>query len=679
MAIKPGHVIAFFWLIVISLLYYAAFPIANIIAGLPVITRFNPQFKLLEHIFCLMLFIISANGWASTLWSNPQLSHLERFIFATAAGFGIMSLLTLFFNMLGVTNSLLYFFILISGFIRFIAAGKNVHGELSIRMKFLILFSAIPLLSTIIGALAPPTQFDSLVYHLALPADYLKAGKILAVPNNMFFSFPQGMEMLFEIAIKLGGPILANLLHWIFLPLGALAIYSFCSKFWSRKSCLFAPIIWLLTPAAMFVSTGTYVDLALSFYVFLSLYCFLLWKESGKNYFIYLCAIFSGFACGVKYTAFINVFIIALLFIFARITHKHEESVQGSSDNGHLNTDLSENIHLRQHRNYASKFKTCLKYVVVVLLIFSPWLLKNYLFLNNPIAPWGAELFTESKVTANQASGYFKHIAGHGVSIEGVKDLFLLPWELTFHGYKYGGGFDVMGPIFLLFIPILFLRMKIDKIEKIVIAYCVLYIAVWIISGKVMRFLMPIIPFLCILSGKGVAYLFEDNYKIFKYGVTVILALAITHNILLYHWVMASVDPYSSVLGGMPDNDYISNRVNYFKAADEILNRLGPSTKTVFLGETRSYYCSRNVIVSTDFDTNPLIEGANSSLSPDGLLGLLKRESITHIFINEYEFQRLSVRMRFTDVGFENWTELKDKYAKMTYKDKFCELYEITH
>ncbi len=686
MTIKPGQILAFFWLIIISLFYYASFPITNLMAGLPAINIINPQFKSLEHILCLVLFIIAANGWAGTLWSNSHLSHLERFLFSTAAGLGAMSLLTLFFNVIGVTNNLLYFFFLLSGFVLFVTAGKNIHGILSTRIKSLMLISLVPLISTIIGALAPPTQFDSLVYHLALPAEYLKAGKMFTVPHNIFFSFPQGMEMLYGMALRLDGPILANLLHWMFLPLGALAIYSFCSKFWGHKSAVTGSIIWLFTPAAMFVSTGTYVDLALAFYVFISVYCFMLWKDSGRTYFIYLCAIFSGLACGIKYTAFINVLILSALFVFSGRFHSHNPVSNPDPDSDEPEDIKFDRHHLHTRNSHAQRLRACLKYVMVVSIVFFPWLLKNFIYLNNPIAPWGAAIFTASKVSAGLAGAYFKHIAGHGLSIGGIRGLLLLPWYLTFYGYKYGGGFDIMGPVFLLFIPILFLRMKIDKIEKILVAYCLMYLAVWIVTGKVMRFLMPVLPFLCILSGKGAEYIYEDGNKllesgnkIFRYAVAVILAVAVTHNILFYHWVMASVDPYSYVIGGMEDSKYISNRVNYYKAADEMLGKLGPGTKTVFLGETRSFYFTNNVIAPTNFDTNPLIAGANTSQSPEKLLETLKHSGITHVFLNKFEFQRLSMRSRFTDKGFANWTAVKERYASMTYQDKFCELYELTH
>jgi hypothetical protein len=676
MTLLSRRLIALFWLAVIGLLYYAAFPPAGLLAGLPRISGLSLSFKPFEHLFCLFLFVAAANGWAGFLWSDGQLSHLERFLFAAASGFGLMSLLTLFFTAVGLTGSLLYFVMLLAGFVFFIAAGKNLHGMLSSQARTLALLSAIPLLSALIGALAPPTQFDSLVYHLALPADYLRAGKMYAVPENFFFSFPQGMEMLFQMALKVDGHILANLMHWAFLPLGALAVYSFSHKFWGHKEGLAGAMIWLTTPAVMFVSTGTYVDLAVAFYVFTSFYAFVLWKTSGRNFYLYLCAALSGLACGVKYTAFMNVFLTALLIIVSGSFRNG--AVEGETAAEGENLQISAQGTIRHHRRgKAYRFKACLKYAAIVIAVFSPWILKNLVYLKNPFAPWGAALFPSSLVAADQANAYFRHIGAHGVSVGSIKDLVLMPWQLTFHGLRFGGGFDVIGPVFLLFLPTLFLRSKIDKIEKLLLLYCALYAAAWLATGKVMRFLLPLIPFLSILSGRGISFLYREASKPYRLAVAAVLALAFSHNLLIFHWIMASVDPYSASVSGVSEPRYLAARLNYYKAAEDALNKLGPGTKTLFLGETRSYYCNNNFVAPTDFDTNPLVSASGAALSPEGLEDALKEYGYTHIFVNNFEFQRLSLRNKFTDKGFKNWLALRKNRLKAVYRDRFCELYEI--
>jgi hypothetical protein len=51
----------------------------------------------------------------------------------------------------------------------------------------------------VLCAFAPPTYYDSLVYHLALPLRYLQEGRIGFVPYNQYAHFPQNMEMIFRM------------------------------------------------------------------------------------------------------------------------------------------------------------------------------------------------------------------------------------------------------------------------------------------------------------------------------------------------------------------------------------------------------------------------------------------------------------------------------------------------
>jgi len=677
--LKLKQLAAYAWLLAVSIAYFSLFPFTEIVAGLSSITSFKLHISSIEHLFCLVLFITAANGLASFLFFKTSMSNPERFLFATAAGFGVISLAVLLLDVLGVTLSPLYFFILIAGFILSIVSCKKTRNRLSSHFGALLLISAAPLVSTLVGALAPPTQFDSLVYHLALPARYLLAGKMFAVPCNFFFSFPQGMEMIYQMAIKLDGAILANLLHWIFLPLVAYAVFEFCKRFWDPETGVLASTIWLLTPAAMLVSTGTYVDLAVAFYVFAGVYSFVLWEEFGSSRFLYLCSLFSGLACGVKYTAFINVFILGLFFLFSN-RHRWTGATVSRAAAAGAPEEPGEGFRSSPRPAFSSAQKNAATFLAIVLLVFSPWLLKNFIFLKNPVSPWGTGLFSSSTVTKEQAGSYFSHIASHGVNGGGFKELLLLPFSVTFSGFKFGGAFDILGPVFLLFIPILFLRMKIDRIEKNLLLYSLIYAVIWVFSGKVMRFLLPVIPFLCIFSARGVMYLGgAEHGRTLRNAVIVFLALILAHNFMLYHWVMARVDPYSVLFGGLTEKQYLSKKINYFAAAATQLNSLGSGTKTLFLGETRSYYCTGNVVVPTVFDTNPLIAQANASRSPEDLRRFMKANDFTHIFLNDFEFERLSFKTRFTADGLEIWTGFRNRCTKLIYKDRFCELYEITY
>jgi hypothetical protein len=392
-----------------------------------------------------------------------------------------------------------------------------------------------------------------------------------------------------------------------------------------------------------------------------------------------LCALFSGFACGIKYTAFINVFIVTLLILFSERFHNNIKDILPPAESDTDNTDLTQ-IEVSRHNSTAARFISAGKYLLLILLVFSPWMAKNLIFAHNPISPWGTSIFNDKLITAAGANSYFNHINGHGVKIEGLYDIISLPWQVTFKGYRFGGGFDILGPVFLLFLPVLFLKFKLDKIDKILLIYSVIFVVLWIFTGKVLRFLMPAIPFLCAICARGTASVFsEDSRGYIKYTAYTLLAAALVHNLLMFHWVMATVDPYSVVFGKVTDRQYLAGKLNYFNAVDSKINKLPIGSKTIYLGETRGYYANTDTIVPTDFNSNPLIEYANSSDSPDELLQLLRQSGITHIFVNYIEFERLSVRYRFTDKGFLNYQQMINYSCKTVFEDRHTKLYALFH
>jgi len=226
----------------------------------------------------------------------------------------------------------------------------------------------------------------------------------------------------------------------------------------------------------------------------------------------------------------------------------------------------------------------------------------------------------------------------------------------------------------------LFLKIKLDKIDKILLIYSIIFVVFWLYTGKVLRFLMPVLPFQCIFCARAVGSVFlEESDKYIKYAVYALLCAALAHNLLIFHWVMASVDPYSVVFGKFTRKQYLTNKLNYFNAVDTKVNKLPIGAKTVFLGETRGYYCNTDSIVPTDFDSNPLIEYSNSAVSATELRQFLRRSGITHIFVNIYEYERLSVKSRFTDKGLLNFQGLINSFSRTVFEDRYTKLYELNN
>jgi hypothetical protein len=157
-------------------------------------------------------------------------------------------------------------------FLSFIRSRRGVEAIPGI---YLLFISAI----TFFLCLAPPSgnDYDSLVYHLAAPMQYLMAGKITALPYDHHSFFPFTMEMLYLCGLQLSGPVLAKLFHWLMLPLSCLTLIAMGNHLPSHRGGWWAAVIFVSLPLVLFEATTAYIDLGLVFFSLLAFLCLFNW------------------------------------------------------------------------------------------------------------------------------------------------------------------------------------------------------------------------------------------------------------------------------------------------------------------------------------------------------------------------------------------------------------------
>lgn len=141
-------------------------------------------------------------------------------------------------------------------------------------------------------ALLPPTNWDSLSYHLRGPWLYLQAGRIYPGVDVFSLNNPFLLEMLFMLSMALRSDTSAQLIHFLFLfLLGGqvylLAVYGLKLKDgWTAVLLLFTiPMVWQL-------AAFTYNDLALAFAILASFYTYLRWREGEQSRWLLLSRLF---------------------------------------------------------------------------------------------------------------------------------------------------------------------------------------------------------------------------------------------------------------------------------------------------------------------------------------------------------------------------------------------------
>ena len=142
---------------------------------------------------------------------------------------------------------------------------------------------------------------------------------------------------------------------------------------------------------------------------------------------------------------------------------------------------------------------------------------------------------------------------------------------------------------------------------------------------------------------------------------------------------MAPIDPYAVVIGKETRENYLTRKVNYYRAVHDCLALLPGNAKTLFWGESRSYYAPPRSVVPTVFDPHPLAAMSNDARSSADLAAQLKAGGFTHILVNSHELARLGTGRSLSPEGKQRWEGFQKEHAALLYNDTYCSIYEITH
>ena len=656
-------------------------------------------------------------------------AYFENLILEVAAGYGALSLFVFFQGALGFYQGTKFFlslaiFILAvvlfnvilllrcDGFSILPSPPRRENPPLFFKRDTLSLIFDLAGITAIIVSFAlaflPPHYYDSLVYHLALPAEYIKNNSIEPAAYNLYSHFPQNAEMIFLLALKTGDEVSANIVTFILSAMLAFAVRDFIRKnfssdyFPSAHSVAF--MLLATSPFFMFLAPSTYVEfhqalLSFAAFIFVMKYktAISLPTESSGPFthderysptgIIIISGLLAGFAIGVKYTAFASLLALNVMMLadFILMIAKRN-SVAGR-------TATATNPHL-----FIRHIKDILIFNLVAFIAVSPWLVKNYIFARNPVFPFFSGFFGgASSVGWNQraAAGYFAAITEYSHKSSVFISLVMLPYNMLVRPLSFGGGIDVLGdfgwyPLF--FFGALGSVFVLIKEKSIKLFYTFLYVftvgIVWFMTKPVLRFLVPASSVAAVLSGIGAGYFLRKKIPgIIKAGIAALLLVFVFDNFYYFNFIVRFFRPVNFLLGRENKSGYLSRTLKYSPyPAFEFINNLleekkSADPKVLFVGEQRSFYCNAPLVAPSVFAPNPLVEWADSAPSPSELFNKIKSQGFTLIFYNISEGKRLEPYgiFNFTDRGAYNWSAvLKNLRRKIIYQDRNSVIYDIS-
>jgi hypothetical protein len=405
-------------------------------------------------------------------------------------------------------------------------------------------------------AIAPEVSPDGSTYHLGLTALYLRQHGLYRITWSMYASLSQGMEMLFLFAFAFGRHSAAALVHLAFL----VALVRQMAIWGARHGMAWVGLVGAalvgLSPVVGVDASSAYNDVALAAVAFI-LFCLLeRWAEEGSARLLPAIGILAGFGYALKYTGWVGV-AYALGFVAWKSKRVRPVAIMAG----------------------------------FALLLVAPWLLKNWIWMHNPLAPFFNHYFPNPYVTIDFEEDYKSYFRLYDLASR---------WQIPLAATVKGTLGGVLGPVFLL-APLGLAALRKPLGRQLWLA--ALVFGANYFSNIGVRFLIPPLPFVALAMAMALTTL---------PGMAV--AVLLLHAVLCWPAMVAKMVPTGSwrlALTPRKDAFHLRDPRQYCKnylalyPASELIERITPPGSTVFTFQPLpEAYTSRRILVDYESASN---------------------------------------------------------------------------
>jgi len=613
--------------------------------------------SLLNIALALFILLLGTALGQRLLRSLSFASPGEGLVFAAGIGLGILSLSTLGLGLLGLLYPWLFYALSLGLALLLLPQILSLLRRVTqLRLPsrpplFIGLYLAATLSLSLLLALAPPISFDALLYHLVGPKLYLQEHRIWALDNFPLY-FPSLMEMLFTFGMLLKGDVVAKLIHYLYGLLAGGGIFLLVKRHLSSKVAWWSlALVWSM-PMVWVVMGWAYADLGLVLYEVLAFFALWNWLGSKEGKWLLLSGALSGFAMGVKYTAFVTPLSLALII-------------------------LCEGIKKRQRAS--SLLRSLFLFTLLALLVASPWYLRNLYLVGNPFYPF----ILGGKYWDHFLSRWYEQ-PGTGLGLSWR--IIALPLTVTL-GTQDETFYDGRtGPLILALLPLLLLARLTPRDEKRTVVNYLLFLFLaqfvfwtWgVVRSQSLfqaRLLLPGLVFLCIALAQSIE---ECDFSWPQFSlvrfVTAVVVLALSLNLVIQTMEFLANNPLLHLAGLQRREKYLENNLgDHYRAINYINENLPDSAQIQFLWEPRTYYCQREArpdAILGAFKHLVFLEG-----EAGGIVEHWREAGITHILFRKSALDFLMSNPEDRRFALEEgdqriWEELVRDHLHPLYQDE---------
>ena len=451
----------------------------------------------------------------------------------------------------------------------------------SINYLFVLIFAAYFLLY-FFNSMAPEASPDGAGYHLGFVARYFREHGFHRVTWSIYASLSEGAEMLFLFAFAFGRHSAAAMVHLAFLIALVWQMIAYSRRAGFPMPGVCAALLVFASPVVGIDASSAYNDVALACVAFTLFYLLQLWDVARSTRLLMLIGLVAGFGYAVKYTACLGV-LYAIGFVAIRGAGPWPAKSQAAPSAWVPRAVVS-----------APRCAAIVSASAAVMIL--PWLIKNWLWVQNPLSPFFNQIFPNPYVTTS-----FENAFRHDLATYDLPSRWMIPWAVTISGRLAG----VLGPVFLL-APLALLSLRLREGRQLLLAAAIFGATYFSNIGA--RFLIPPLPFVALAMmlalGNG------------AFGRTAALALALLHAaiswpplVLKYAtpgvWALdnnlARKIPFREALRMKPPQDYLQAHLVHF-GIDQMIERSSAPGATVFSYQAiPEGYTSRRIL--TDYES----------------------------------------------------------------------------
>jgi 4-amino-4-deoxy-L-arabinose transferase-like glycosyltransferase len=425
--------------------------------------------------------------------------------------------------------------------------------------------------SSLLQGLAPPNDYDSLLYQLLYPQIDVEQGRIKVawysgVGNSLF---PAMAGNLSRILLTIMNDGAAQMMHGMLGLIAAMGTAAIVLRLgYSKYTALIAALFFLSVRAVVWEMGTVEVDVPLAMFAVLAALVYCTLRQNGTIGLGILFGLMVGGGILTKLYGFPMALAFAPLMIID-LARRRLTFVQMSAG------------------------------PITAMAVIIPHLVRNFMLTGNPLFPALNTIFNPGQ------PNHFGNVTGALGTGRGLSDLLTTPWNIFVYPMHNFDGMIFGSPYILVLAPLLLIGFRDEKRWLPLLSVTAVYYVLWFyVGGHQVRFLIPIMPLLAAMAAGGAVLMWENvkEYPVIR-SIFAGIVLVIAANQVMFVGIYTLLRMPVAV-GLMDDGAYHANTPTmngaFYATCSYLRKNLKPGETYYSLGEN-FYYCPQSSVTSVYF------------------------------------------------------------------------------